>query len=315
MKWNLLKWTFGLAFLAGNAVAADDFFLPAGTLLRCTLDEPNLSSKTAEEGDPLICRTNAPPLFGRAIFPRGAYLMGRLSSYKEPGRFWGKGNLRVEFDRIGLPNTDLPVSSKVISVRGHRVNRRGDIVGGGHPKRDLVEWLLPPLWPWKVLSLPARGPRPTLKGEVPITVRLMDSIAVPQQISDSSRRSSVEPPASRPSPQPVAEVRSSPVTYLPPSTPAVERQSTVVYTTPLPAVESDASESRQLGPYALLAFKNGTIYAATDYWVDRGRLTYVLSDGSRRTGTMSDVDLDTTTRLNAERGVRLTLLTEQRRKY
>jgi len=28
-----------------------------------------------------------------------------------------------------------------------------------------VEWLIPPLWPWKILMLPAKGPRPALKGE------------------------------------------------------------------------------------------------------------------------------------------------------
>jgi len=239
--------------------------------------------------------------------------MGHLTSYKDPGHFWGKGNLRLEFDRIGLPNTDLPVSGKVIAVRGHRVNRKGDIVGGGHAKRDLVEWLLPPLWPWKVLMLPARGPRPVLKGEVPITVRLMDSVAVPQQITDSSRRSNIQPPASRIAPQPVvAEVRSSAVTYLPPSTPAADRQSTIAYTISGPGVESNASTSRQLGPYALLAFKSETIYAATDYWVDGGRLTYVLSDGIWRKADLNDLDWPTTIRLNAERGVKLTLLTERR---
>src|SRR5258706_1976840 len=169
MRLNLHYWTFGSVLLACNGVEADDLFLPAGTLLRCTLDEPNLSSRTAEEGDPVLCRTNTPPRFGRAIFPRGAYLMGRLNAYKEPGRFFGKGYLKLEFDRISLPNAELPVSGKVIAVRRHRVNRRGDIVGRGHPKRDAVEWLRPPLWPWKVLSLPRPSPRRELTSESPIT--------------------------------------------------------------------------------------------------------------------------------------------------
>jgi len=122
--------------------------------------------------------------------------MGHLGSYKDPGHFFGKGYLRLEFDLIGLPNTDLPVAGKVTAVRGYRVSREGDIVGHGHPTRDLVEWLLPPLWPWKVLTLPARGPRPVLKGEVPIVLRLMDTVVVPQ-ISDSDRRSFGEPSAGR----------------------------------------------------------------------------------------------------------------------
>ena len=145
--------------------------MPALSTARAVPDVPT--------GDPILCRANTLMQFGHAIFPRGAYLMGHLGSYKDPGHFFGKGYLRLEFDLIGLPNTDLPVAGKVTAVRGYRVNREGDIVGHGHPTRDLVEWLLPPLWPWKVLTLPARGPRPVLKGEVPIVLRLMDTVVVP----------------------------------------------------------------------------------------------------------------------------------------
>ena len=47
-----------LAIFPNNAKAQDQskqVILPAGTLLRCTLNEPNLSSKTAEVGDPVVC--------------------------------------------------------------------------------------------------------------------------------------------------------------------------------------------------------------------------------------------------------------------
>jgi len=56
-----------------------------------------------------------------------------------------------------------------------------------------VEWLIPPLWPWKILTLPAKGPRPALKGEAQVTVRLMDDIDVPRP--NSSLRSYQRPPA------------------------------------------------------------------------------------------------------------------------
>ena len=49
-------------------------------------------------------------------------------------------------------------------------------MGHGHAKRDAIEWMIPPLWPWKVVSLPARGPRPMLKGEEALTLRLMEDI-------------------------------------------------------------------------------------------------------------------------------------------
>jgi hypothetical protein len=59
------------------------------------------------------------------------------------------------------------------------VDKKGDIDGKGHPKRDVVEWMIPLLWPWKVVSLPMRGPRPTLKGEESLELRLMDDISIP----------------------------------------------------------------------------------------------------------------------------------------
>jgi len=58
---------------------------------------------------------------------------------------WGKGYLKIEFDRIGFPESDIPVPSKIIAAKGYRVDKKGDIVGKGHATRDTVEWLLPPL--------------------------------------------------------------------------------------------------------------------------------------------------------------------------
>ena len=74
----------------------------------------------------------------------------------------------------------MPLDAKVIATRGYKVDKEGDIRGKGHARRDIVEWMLPPLWPWKVIMLPARGPRPTLKGESQLTLRLMDDVQIPQ---------------------------------------------------------------------------------------------------------------------------------------
>jgi hypothetical protein len=177
---------FSLVFLSFESTAnAQDILVPAGTLLRCTLDEPNFSSATADIGDPVVCHLSTLREFGQNVFPRGSYLGGHLEADKEPGHFVGKGYLQLVFDRIGFPTTDLPVPSKVIAAKGYKVDRHGDIRGKGHATRDVVEWLIPPLWPWKILTLPARGPRPTLKGESQITVRLMDDIQIPRQVASS----------------------------------------------------------------------------------------------------------------------------------
>src|SRR5271157_5987649 len=162
------------------SASAREMVLPAGTLLQCTMNEPNFSSSTVAVGDPVLCHLHSVTEFGQQAFPRGSYLVGHLESAQDPGHFWGKGNMKLRFDRIGLPNGDMPLDAKVIATRGYKVDKEGDIRGKGHAKRDIVEWMLPPLWPWKIIMLPARGPRPTLKGESMLELRLMDDVQIPQ---------------------------------------------------------------------------------------------------------------------------------------
>src|SRR5271169_662972 len=162
------------------SASAREMVLPAGTLLKCTLNEPNLSSATVAVGDPVLCHLHSVTEFGQQAFPRGSYLVGHLEAAQDPGHFWGKGKMKLVFDRIGLPNGDMPLDAKVIATRGYKVNKDGDIRGKGHARRDIVEWMIPPLWPWKIIMLPARGPRPTLKGESMLELRLMDDVQIPQ---------------------------------------------------------------------------------------------------------------------------------------
>src|SRR5438270_11064561 len=171
--------SLGVFTLTATA-SAREVVLPAGTLLQCTMSEPNFSSATVDVGDPVLCHLKSLTQFGQQAFPRGSYLVGHLDAAKDPGHFWGKGYLKIQFDRIGLPTGDLPLEAKVISTRGYKVDKEGKIDGKGHPTRDVVEWMLPPLWPWKVIMLPARGPRPTLKGETVLSLRLMDDVQIPQ---------------------------------------------------------------------------------------------------------------------------------------
>ncbi|HEX8710421.1 MAG TPA: hypothetical protein VF730_01020 [Terracidiphilus sp.] len=168
-----------------SGVHAQDLLVPAGTLLQCTMEEPNFSSATASVGDPVLCHLKSFQEFGRTVFPRGSMLAGHLEEEKDPGHFIGKGYLKITFDRVIVPTGDVPLPAKVIAAKGYKVDKQGDIKGKGHAKRDVVEWLIPPLWPWKVLMLPARGPRPTLKGEEPMQLRLMDDIVVPRNLSAS----------------------------------------------------------------------------------------------------------------------------------
>jgi hypothetical protein len=149
-----------------------------------------------------LCHLRTTQEFGRPLFPRGSMLGGHLEAEKDPGHFVGKGYIKITFDRIILPNGDLPVPAKVIQARGYKVDKQGAIDGNGHATRDVIEWMFPPLWPWKVISLPFRGPRPTLKGEEPLELRLMDDIVLPRtltQISHPDRPPYASSSHSRPS--------------------------------------------------------------------------------------------------------------------
>ena len=69
--------------------SAREMVLPAGTLLQCTLNEPDFSSATVAIGDPVLCNLRSTTLFGQQAFPRGSYLVGHLESAKDPGHLWG----------------------------------------------------------------------------------------------------------------------------------------------------------------------------------------------------------------------------------
>ena len=328
-----------LLFVGMQASAqAQGTLIPAGTLLRCTLDEPNFSSKTADIGDPVVCHLSALRQFGHSVFPRGAYLGGHLEADKEPGHFVGKGYLKIEFDRIGLPDSDIPVPSKIIAARGYKVDKKGDIVGKGHATRDTVEWLIPPLWPWKILTLPARGPRPALKGEEQITVRLMDDIDIPQT-SASARYSRPPAPATYHSQtyrKPVALENSgaeakpsgaaSDMSYAAPApdaTPAPaeapvagQTEANAGSSEPLAPAETGAipvvpaTEVAQATPAVsvqparvrLIAMKSERVYTVTSYHINGGSVSYVLASGGTGSADVTAVDWRTTSRLNAEQG-------------
>jgi hypothetical protein len=186
------------AIWLSSFLAAQTLTLRAGRLLQCTLEEPSLSSKTTTPGEPILCYLRSAREFGRSAFARGSYLTGRFADYGNPGRLAGKGWLKLEFDRLILPGSEIPIAAKVISVRRFQVDEDGKIIGRGHAKRDALAWSLPILWPIDVIRLPGRGPRPTLSGEVPIVLRLMDDVDIPCESTPSCRASSLRDAALSP---------------------------------------------------------------------------------------------------------------------
>jgi hypothetical protein len=278
--------------VCASVVHAQDLLVPAGTLLQCTLNEPNFSSATAAVGDPVLCHLRTQQEFGHPLFPRGSMLGGHLEAEKEPGHFVGKGYLKITFDRVILPNGDLPVPAKVIQARGYKVDKQGDIDGKGHATRDVVEWLIPPLWPWKVVSLPFRGPRPTLKGEEPLELRLMDDIVIPQHLAEIPhsdrppnnmilRPSSYSKPAVAPATNPMQlAIVQSTNTPDAPTAGAVDSQK--------PAATANVPQSSE--HFTVLVLKSNQIVEAVKYHRDGDVL--MIQDTQGRSGSIQVKDVD-----------------------
>jgi hypothetical protein len=311
MKCSVVLATLVVAVLALSVGAsAREVVLPAGTLLQCTLNEPNFSSATAEVGDPVLCHLRGTTSFGQQAFPRGSYLVGHLEAAKDPGHFFGKGYLKLQFDRIGLPTGDLPLEAKVISTRGYKVDKHGDIDGKGHAKRDTVEWMLPPLWPWKVVMLPARGPRPQLKGETVLSLRLMDDVQIPQV---AALEPGFRPFGSRPQRESYREsssLNSGARLTIRGSVETANAQVSATIDVPHASYASYVSRdvSGAASPGApVFVLKTGTVLSVGNYQYQDGRITYTLAHGGGGVVSTDDVDWTTTTRINAQRGVHMTL--------
>lgn len=314
--------------------------VPAGTLLQCTLDEPNFSSRTAHVGDPVLCHIRSLTMFGRPVFPRGAFLSGRLEEFRDPGHFFGKGRLKLEFVSLTVPGGTFPLSAKVVSVPHYRVDAQGDIRGRGHARRDAVEWTIPLLWPEKIITLPARGPRPTLKGETPLLLRLMDDLSIPADaVVVASEKLSPTQEISRPPSSKNSRLNSSAnanvnstfrastfprVVYGGTSRPAEESERSWVgsaasieptsisetYLLTERPWRSPASTLLMLkdGPApTMLILKDGRGYVVANYWVEGEQLVYVVSNGTQQVLPLDELDFQMTSKLNRERGVTFTL--------
>ena len=292
-KYLLLALSVFLSSIVVQAATRD--LIPAGTLLHCTMDEPNFSPKTAQVGDPVLCNLGPLGAFGHSVFPRGAELSGHLQDYRAPGHFWGKGWMSIEFDRMILPGANvLPLSAKVINAPHNKVDAHGDIKGKGHPTRDAVLWTVPVFWPSKILTLPARGPYPTLKGETRLTLRLMEDVEVPFAVA----RNGVPMPDYRPS-----AYRGSSSMYQPAST--LQRDDSPVRRITYSEPRSTPAQHR--GQVTVIALQAGTALIASRYWVEGEDLHCVSQDGSEQSVPLTLVDLAQTVKVNQERNVAFSL--------
>jgi hypothetical protein len=210
----------GLLLSPAFAAYAARQILPAGSLINCTVSETKLSSGTAAVGDPVLCQASIMTRNSSTRLPFNTYLEGRFEDYKDPGHFIGKGWMELKFDRMVIaPRTMIPVSARVVDAPGFVVDRQGRILGKGHRTRDIVMWSIPILWPIDLLSLPGRGPKPVLKAETRLTLKVMDDTEVPivddpdRDPSGLYRRPSSYDDAPRDEPQPRISENERPPQY------------------------------------------------------------------------------------------------------
>lgn len=162
--------------------------------------------------------------------------------------------------------------------------------------------MLPPLWPWKVIMLPARGPRPQLKGETVLHLRLMDDVEVPQLAqtfgpgwhffghpqNESYDNAQVNDA------RPQLAVRGSF---------AVSASAQVSF-----AKYDDANSNLVTLPgMPVFVLNTGTVLAVSGYGYQANRLSYTLASGGSGVISTDEINWDATTRVNAKRGIRLSL--------
>lgn len=296
----LLVVSFSFASVNLAQVARDEI-IPAGTLLQCTISEPNFSSKTAAVGDPVLCHLKSLTAFGHSVFPRGAELGGHLQDSKDPGHFVGKGWIDLQFDRIILPGGEiLPLSAKIISAPHLRPDKEGKMHGTGHPKRDAIEWMIPVLWPVKIMTLPARGPYPRLKGESRVSLRLLEDVQL------QFPQTSLQPPA-----RPRTDSGSYHDSSFRPFSNASQNYQTRRPTTPstLHSTNSFARDTEDVAahPITIIVLKDGTAYVARAYWVDGWRMHCIGENHEEKLFALDRIDLTQTVRINRERHVEFIL--------
>jgi hypothetical protein len=290
--------------------AAVEHLIPAGTVFQCTISEPKLSSKTEDLGDPILCDVRYSGYsweLGHSQLPYDTHVVGHFEEYKDPGHFVGKGWMELKFERMVIePNTVIPIHAKVVGVHGYNVDRQGRILGKGHAVRDTVEWMIPILWPIDLLNLPRRGPRPTLKAETQLSLKVMDDFGVPtilgpQEVSPGLYRrepSSYSPPVlSAPPPAPL------PPYWLDAGLPQGLQG-------PWGTAVSNTQHTRPpyTGPGAMqpmtLIFNDGRPPEQAYNYMVTPSMLYVL-DGERQAVPLRELDLDATNYVNRKVGIYL----------
>lgn len=225
----------------------------------------------------------------------GVILKAASQSIKTRATWRGKGWMELKFDRMFIPPGEIiPISAKVVYVPKYSVDKQGRIHGNGHAVRDTLEWMVPVLWPIDLLTLPRRGPRPVLKPETRLTLKIMDDfgVPIPEVVTSQSTYSAPR--------DQYGYTQRAPMNYGPP--PAVYS-----YPPPPPMVPVYPRMQYQYAPPpappSILVLRNGTHLLATRYWFEPGgELHYVDLNGTSMTMPLNMLDVSASAMMNGSRG-------------
>jgi hypothetical protein len=80
------------------------FLVNSGTRIPLSMVN-SVSTKTTGEGDRVYLETTFPiAVNGKIVIPAGSYVMGTVTASKRPGKVKGRGEFRLRFDSLMLPN-------------------------------------------------------------------------------------------------------------------------------------------------------------------------------------------------------------------
>ena len=187
---------------------------------------------------------------------------------------------------MALPGGTFPLETKVVSLPHYRVDADGEIHGRGHPRRDAIEWVIPVLWPVKVITLPMRGPRPALKGETRIALRLLDDVYIPAAaaVTSKSLLSLPGPPDTKSSSAEGVFLRlrygGARASAVDAALPLADFEPAVMQAE-IAAAHQSVERQRRPPKLTLLFLKDSRVFVVSDYWVEAGQLLTVGSDGRR----------------------------------
>ncbi|MGD0571200.1 MAG: hypothetical protein ABSA78_22635 [Candidatus Sulfotelmatobacter sp.] len=138
-KWMVLPCSL---LLASISVAQSGSPVPAGTALMVKL-ETTLATFSNKAGDPFRgSLTQAVVLNGKAVFPAGTVVEGRVTKVAEPRRIAGKPTIGILPEALILPSGErffLDATLVDTNIPGTDVNQEGEFKGTGHDRRDQLE--------------------------------------------------------------------------------------------------------------------------------------------------------------------------------